>query len=63
MKEYYKSGETAKKLGIGKATLTTYAKLGIFVPEIVTPKGYKMYSHRQIEEYKEKHKGEGNGTK
>ena len=51
MKEYYRITEFAKLLGITAQTLRNYDNNNTFKPAVISPKGHRLYTEEQLNEF------------
>ena len=51
MKEYYRIAEFAKLVGVTAQTLRNYDNNNTFKPAIITPKGHRLYTKEQLNQF------------
>ena len=51
MKEYYRITEFAKLVGVTAQTLRNYDNNNIFKPSVISPKGHRLYTKEQLNQF------------
>lgn len=63
MRGYMKSSEAAALIGITRATLSHYEKLGLIVPDRVLPSKHRLYSMETVDLFIRKYCGDSDGVR